>query len=1790
MATALSTTTQAAKPPSPPQAPTLTHTLSAPEPIQNAHEPDRDSVAAAATAEKTRPRIMSERGYTDPSPTGSATHLQPASSTSGEGFEQKQTSTSTSALVPRSGVDAAVRAGASAFEFMSNPNMLRRASAQVLPSSLSALVPSSAKLGAFPSSSSHTTQPTSSFSLVASTSGTGAGLSAGSTSPRPHIPRSSILLKPDGGSPRHLEWYEVHNGVPLALRIPAPITQKQREREKQLEREAREREREKELEREREKERAERNKLEARIWGIPRKALLLGLPEVNFNAQMAMLGGWGNGSGGPTNSSTPSTPSKGFLKEREREKIRQREREKQRSAEAEDERLDPEELAALNAIINTRRSMAAAQALASGAVVPPRPRRTSMNASSVVTAPAAMTPASLMDQPLLEESRSASRASTDVSSQLGPGSSAGRHSLESNRYDRSHPDSITSSTMSILSTATENSGVGNQGLNHPQQQQQRTGMESNVSSLSAPSPQSPVSLRYVPRIRFAPLPLPPPIDVSPPSGGGGASGMGSGSGIGPNGGDDDVASPDFDPQSQLQRMDSDGADTATMDVQTPSTVEWLDPNLDSKMGGSSELSTSAGGDDASQSGMEGSSANVASGSNSRLDGREDGSVSHLSTSDHGGTEGRRSATGTYQGGEGGGGGAGSGASTMRQSFESASASGPGGPTSPSLLLGLAIPGSLSSTAASSSSPASRKRPRFPRVDSEDSSRAGSSASGVAEDADRATEMDGDAEEGWRRRLSGGGKGKWYLMGMPAGVFKSMRRPGTGDSSRRRAAASEGTIAEGEDANSGRLTRRSSTSGVISPNEVVRKNTSASGTATLSSVGSGSGSQVAGSPATGPSTVSSNFVGSLGSQNSGGGFMSFFGLSDGDGEDRGRPSLVARNSSSRTSSRSRRRSGSRGSGRSREREREREVDYFTDDEERARRRKLVRSVRPGGTGMVTLPDGTKIPARRVVDTVGSEDRSGLNGAGGASAHDEEFDPSQWGFAGLARRSAGLNASTATAGTATTANVHNAASAPLPEESVKADAGETETDSITPASEVIAARMEKKSAAGSAEEVKRRYAEAEALRASTSTDSNELAPLPSRTSNDDDSAEQPQGGLSATAPLTGQQKRRASLSTVGANSDRRAGLSDGDGDTTVTPHSTPKAHVGGNVLAPLTALSSVAATQRSPAASSRSHMPGAITAGKATTASSDASALATGAFTGSAPGAGRPAIPSKASTPGLGLTLERAEIIRKRHEAEVEALGAEILANVKPVRRRSSTDDLVVAASGSKDSNNSNNHSDREMSRSSTMAAPGKDGAVLSKTKHERVGSIFNKDKHKAGATAHAVGPTFPPSPGEPGRSKGKSDPPRGRRLEGGITARESRSSSLKLTVEGSPASLKDAKRGVSTFPSPESTPMPSPAIGGETTPKLIQSEYRRGDSPTPEPAVAITSSEMKPSTSAPHMDTLGAASSGSSVSPTLNVGRASSQDRSAKSARSPDRRRISVDPKVSIPAPLDWLPRRPDVRGHHVVPLPQLGVRPRRPREGRVWDGWGYFSESEGDDEEEEEEEEEKGTGKAAHGSDSDTDSEDDDLDPETIAAEDRKTKFQQSRLTTKAAGQEIVHARASSGTGRTGPPPSATGVASKRRASAGVALSVSPPTEQSGYRLRVSNSTASLGHSSALPIPRQPRNVSSASSMRVPSRSLSQSPGKSRKPASSTVVRDDDSDDAEFWSPSAMQTMTNSSLPAARFSDSAASASFRARSAREKRLRDEKQLKTREKPERQDSTHIDWGWSAAHHPSLFDNR
>lgn len=208
-------------------------------------------------------------------------------------------------------------------------------------------------------------------------------------------PRSSILLNPSNKKTFVDAWRALDGSGPAVLQIAAVPTARDRELEKERERIEREKEIEREL---KEREQAEK------VWGIPKKAFYMGLGDINFNTQMAILGGWGNGSGPATDfrptvpSNPPRRPSssggrpsssggrpsssagrekskrdkdrqQGLEREQADRKRREKETEKEKEKEGggeSDDSMDLEELASLNAIINTRRSMEAAQALTSG--------------------------------------------------------------------------------------------------------------------------------------------------------------------------------------------------------------------------------------------------------------------------------------------------------------------------------------------------------------------------------------------------------------------------------------------------------------------------------------------------------------------------------------------------------------------------------------------------------------------------------------------------------------------------------------------------------------------------------------------------------------------------------------------------------------------------------------------------------------------------------------------------------------------------------------------------------------------------------------------------------------------------------------------------------------------------------------------------------------------------------------------------------------------------------------------------------------------------------------------------------------------------------------------------------------------------------------------------------------------------------------------------------------------------------------------------------------------------------
>lgn len=125
-----------------------------------------------------------------------------------------------------------------------------------------------------------------------------------------------------------------------------------------------------------------------------------------------------------------------------------------------------------------------------------------------------------------------------------------------------------------------------------------------------------------------------------------------------------------------------------------------------------------------------------------------------------------------------------------------------------------------------------------------------------------------------------------------------------------------------------------------------------------------------------------------------------------------------------------------------------------------------------------------------------------------------------------------------------------------------------------------------------------------------------------------------------------------------------------------------------------------------------------------------------------------------------------------------------------------------------------------------------------------------------------------------------------------------------------------------------------------------------------------------------------------------------------------------DPSVSMPSPSPLLPRRPDARGFSVVPLPDLGVRPRMPVEGRSYlslidddavDPTGGVGATSRPHHPAPEIELEKNAG----------------LSREELDEEERLTSLRWAHATTRAAGQERLSSRSVSHTHQAARPSSA---------------------------------------------------------------------------------------------------------------------------------------------------------------------
>ncbi|SPO32470.1 uncharacterized protein UTRI_04214 [Ustilago trichophora] len=787
-------------------------------------------------------------------------------------------------------------------------------------------------------------------------------------------------------------------------------------------------------------------------------------------------------------------------------------------------------------------------------------------------------------------------------------------------------------------------------------------------------------------------------------------------------------------------------------------------------------------------------------------------------------------------------------------------------------------------------------------------------SALIEDSDEsdATDSDYDSDEEAKSM-----KGKWYLMGMPSALFKPQYY--TSKSSRRRHSKTNSisghSAGDADDrSEDGHSLRRKSTG-----------------------------------------SLSDGFGTDMGRK----------AASENDEEERGRGGASgskAKRKSSHSRRRSRSRTGAISSG---------------DEDERARKRELIRLARPGGTGMVTLPDGTKIRARRVNDL--------------PTQNEPEF--SEWGFAGLAReasrRSLGGSGPPSLATTPNNSDYKGL--------SAYMEAQEDEEDDGSGMAWVRRRRREREAKARlEREQAEKAAAEAAEAAQPAQNPASDIAELSQSPIAPEDAA-----GITAapaietvTAPIVNESTADAAISAIttaapahaadepmplsidtvvqqevntnavpSESSKRQPQLAPidtwrpaadsmlADGDmfvTSPTAEEPPATHLEASVL--------------SDVSNGDSTMGGSQILGRASRATASESAV---------PGDSTPR-----QNTGLGLTADKAEEIRRRHEDEVAALGAEVLAQTRRnnQRRQASSSTRGVASphlgedsAGEQHTSSTTTKSGNRISQGSMTSPPMLSGSsMLAKSAsreagHEKksisraVGSIMRKATNDSEKTVRHSGLTaFNPS-NEDGRKKHEVTFPQ---MAEPVERKQHESFAAALAAGASTGALQNASHSHPTVtdvssvrsPSPESTlSRKSSAVGGYS-----------------------------------------ASSASKSVSSLHGAG--SSHAHSPMSTK-----RISLDPSVSTPAPSPWLPRRPDARGVSVVPLPQLGVRPERPREGRVWQSDDSDASDAGKDvaSDREEEEEEEGS----------------DLDAEELLEEERKTAMQKKRATTRAAGQEVVHAR-----------------------------------------------------------------------------------------------------------------------------------------------------------------------------------
>ncbi|SNX85898.1 uncharacterized protein MEPE_04607 [Melanopsichium pennsylvanicum] len=635
----------------------------------------------------------------------------------------------------------------------------------------------------------------------------------------------------------------------------------------------------------------------------------------------------------------------------------------------------------------------------------------------------------------------------------------------------------------------------------------------------------------------------------------------------------------------------------------------------------------------------------------------------------------------------------------------------------------------------------------------------------------------------------------------------------------------------------------------------------------------------------------------------------------------------------------------------------------DEDERARKRELIRLARPGGTGMVTLPDGTKIRARRVNDLPTQEE--------------PEFI--EWGFAGLAReasrRSLGGSGPPSLATTPNHSEHKGLAVYMEGEEDEEDDGSGMAWVRRRRREREAKARLERDQAAADAAEAAKNPASAPASIVPDAHDSStvegdasitadatttKVVAVPSTAVASLPTDPAIEAGADEPMPLICDEAVEPNTIAVAVTSRRQSHLS--AIDTSRPPHD-----VFGEAN---TFVSSP--TEEEPPAGLEASMLSEIRQGDS--AMGGSRILARSARGSASEQVAAPGDSTPRQNTGLGLTAVKAEEIRRRHEDEVAALGAEVLAQTRRnnQRRQASSSGRGVASphlgedsAGEQQHASPTTKSSHRVSQASVASPPtlasssmlvkstSRDSGYEKKSISRTVGSIMRKATNDSDKTMRYSGlGALTPSHEDGDRKKQE------------VSFSQTQGSAERKQHEVFAATVVGGG------------PQLAPNAHVAQTSNLVSAR-----SASPESTLSLKSSAV---------GGYSASSASKSVS--------SLHGASGSLAPSPmSTKRIPLDPSVSTPAPSPWLPRRPDARGVSVVPLPQLGVRPERPREGRVW----QYDDSDASDagkdaaSDHEEEEEEEGS----------------DLDAEELEEEERKTAMQKKRATTRAAGQEVVHAR-----------------------------------------------------------------------------------------------------------------------------------------------------------------------------------